>query len=460
MSDAAPLVAIVGRPNVGKSTLFNRLVGSRLAIVEDRPGVTRDRLYGAATWEGRHFLIVDTGGLDPTLETGLPKHIRLQAEVAVGEADLVLFVVDAAEGLSSVDHEIAQLLRRCGKPVLVAANKVDGPKREPDAIAAHELGLGEVLAVSAAHGRGVGDLCDAIVAGLAGATEQEVQAIPAGTRIAFLGRPNAGKSTLVNALMHDSRVIVDPTPGTTRDPIYLPLHWKTHDLVLIDTAGLRRRRQVARAMEKLAAIKSIRTMERTEVVVLVIDAVEGITDQDQRIARMAFERGKGVVVVLHKWDLVVSDAKLARERTEQLGDQLGFLERPYVVKSSVTGEGRDVGQGKAHNLESILQAAVKTAVALKRRIPTAALNQELEAAVAAHSPPMHRNRNVRLYYATQAESEPPLIVISANQGRCLAPAYERYLLRRFRKRWDLRGVPVRLVVRGRGRGNQERREGR
>jgi GTP-binding protein len=456
MTTDAPLVAIIGRPNVGKSTMFNRLVGSRQAIVEDRPGVTRDRLYGVATWEGRNFLVVDTGGVDPTLDTGLPKHIQLQAEVAVTEADLVLLVLDGAEGLNAVDHEIGELLRRAGKPVIVAVNKVDGPKREDGALSAHELGLGDVLPVSAAHGRGVGDLCDAILDALPTATQEDVEAIPPGVRIAFIGKPNAGKSTLVNALISDARVIVDETPGTTRDPIYLPLRWKEQELVLIDTAGLRRRRQVAKAMEKLAAIKSIRTMERTEVVVLVVDASLGVTDQDQRIARMAFERGKGVVVVLHKWDTVVDDKKLARERQEQCDEALVFLERAFVVKTSVVGSGRDQGEGTAHNIEKILTAATTTARALNRRIPTPALNQELASAVAAHSPPTYRNRTVRLYYATQAESAPPLIVVSANHGRCLTPAYERYLVRRFRQRWDLRGIPIRLVVRGRGKGNKDR----
>ncbi len=456
----APLVAIIGRPNVGKSTLFNRLVGRREAIVEDKPGVTRDRLYGVGSWEGRHFLIVDTGGVDPSLDTGLPKHIASQAEVAIEEADLILFVVDAAEGVSTVDHELAGQLRRSGKPVLLAANKVDSDKRELDAQAFHELGLGKVHAVSAAHGRKVGEFCDALLEQLPAATETVPEPIPPGTRLAFIGRPNAGKSTLINTLLREQRVIVSDTPGTTRDPIYLPFRFKNRDLVLTDTAGLRRRKQVARAMEKLAAIKSIRTMERTQVVVLVIDAVEGVTDQDQRIARMAFERGKGVVVALHKWDQIVRDGKLARDRLLHTQESLGFLENPWIVKTSVVGEGRDRGEGKSFNLEDLLDACVRTAAALKKRIPTSALNEELQAAVAEHSPPMWRAKPVRLYFATQADSEPPLIVISANHGRCLAPDYERYLIRRIRRRWHLRGVPVRLVVRGRGRGNQDRRQSR
>lgn len=453
----APLVAIIGRPNVGKSTLFNRLVGRREAIVEDKPGVTRDRLYGVASWEGRHFLIVDTGGVDPSLDTGIPKHIRSQAEVAIEEADLLLLVVDASEGPTSVDIEIAGHLRRSGKPVLVAANKADSPKREIAAAAMHELGLPEVHPVSAAHGRGVGDFCDALLAMLPEATEDAPTPIPPGTRIAFLGRPNAGKSTLVNSLLREQRVIVSEIPGTTRDPIYLPFRYREQDLVLTDTAGLRRRKQVARAMEKLAAIKSIRTMERTQVVVLVIDVTEGVTDQDQRIARMAFERGKGVVVALHKWDLVRRDGKLAKERLARAQEALGFLERPHIIKSSVVGAGRDAGTGKAFNLDELLDACLATSKALQKRIPTAALNEELQAAVADHSPPMWRAKPVRLYFATQAESEPPLIVISANHGRCLATSYERYLLGRIRTRWHLRGVPVRLVVRGRGKGNQSRK---
>jgi GTPase len=453
----APLVAIIGRPNVGKSTLFNRLVGRREAIVEDKPGVTRDRLYGVGTWEGRHFLVVDTGGIDPSLDTGLPKDIQSQAEIAVDEADLILFVVDAAEGPTTVDFELAEQLRRTAKPVLVVANKVDNDKRELHAQAFHELGLGEVHAVSAAHGRNVGDFCDAVLEQLPAATEATPIPIPPGTRLAFIGRPNAGKSTLINTLLREQRVIVSDEPGTTRDPIYLPFRFKNRDLVLTDTAGLRRRKQVARAMEKLAAIKSIRTMERTQVVVLVIDATEGVTDQDQRIARMAFERGKGVVVALHKWDLLVRDGKAAKDRLQHTLDNLGFLEHPWIVKTSVVGEGRDRGVGKPFNLDELLDACLRTAAALQKRIPTAALNEELQAAVAEHSPPMWRAKPVRLYFAVQADSEPPLIVISANHGRCLQPEYERYLVRRLRRRWHLRGIPVRLVVRGRGRGNQDRK---
>lgn len=443
------LVAIVGRPNVGKSTLFNRLVGSRTAIVEDNPGVTRDRLYGVAHWEDRSFLVVDTGGVDPSLETGLPAHIRTQAEVAIEEADVVLFVFDAVEGVTAVDLDIAALLRRSGKPVMVVANKADSPKLDPAVNSGYELGLGEVFGVSAAHGRGTAELCDAL-AEAAGETE-DVELVPEGMRIAFLGRPNAGKSTLVNALLGEPRVIVDNVPGTTRDAVFLPLRRGEDDFVLIDTAGLRRRRQVARAQEKLAAVKSIRAMERTHVVILVVDASQGVTDQDQRIARMAFERGKGVVVVLHKWDLITGDKKRSKEVLEHTKEALAYLERPYIVKSSVVGEGRDVGTGKGFNLHEILDAAKRTAQGLQRRISTSDLNEELRAAVADHSPPTHRGRPVRLYFATQADREPPFIVISANQGRCLAPAYERYLMRRFRTRWDLRGIPVRMVVRARGR---------
>ncbi len=450
-TEHAPLVAIVGRPNVGKSTLFNRLVGSRQAIVEDHPGVTRDRLYGVARWVGRSFLVVDTGGIDPSLETGLPGHIQAQVEVAVEEADLVLLVVDVLDGLTAVDHDIARQLRRAGTPVLVAANKADSDARQRAAAAAWELGLPGVFAVSAAHGRGTADLCDEIVARVG--VEEVPDPVPPGTRIAFLGRPNAGKSTLVNTLLRDARVIVDDTPGTTRDAIYLPFRHADQDLVLIDTAGLRRRKQVSRAQEKLAAIKSIRAMERTEVVVLVVDATEGVTDQDQRIARMAFTRGKGVVVLLHKWDRVAGDKRRAHEVRTQAEHALGFLERPLMIRSSVTGDGRDVGQGRGRGLHEALDACLRTARALARRISTAELNEELAAAVSAHHPPAHQGRLVKLYFATQADRSPPLIVVSANRGRCLDTAYERYLVRRFRKRWDLRGVPVRLVVRGRQRGD-------
>ncbi len=451
------LVAIVGRPNVGKSTLFNRLVGSRKAIVEDRPGVTRDRLYGAVNHGGHSYLLVDTGGLDLDDGTGLMRHIRAQAEIAIDAADLILFVVDAAEGISSDDREIAEMLRRSGRPLLVVANKVDNPSREVDAQQMHELGLGEVLAISAAHGRNTGELHEAVLSRLAlTAPAGSIVPVPEGIRIAFMGRPNAGKSSLINALMNEPRVIVDAEAGTTRDPIDLPFVFNKQQLVLIDTAGLRRRKQIDRAMEKLAAIKAVRTMERTQIVVLVLDATAGVTDQDQRIARMAHERGKGVVAVLNKWDLVARDKKAAHAVWVQAEEELAFLERPFMIKTSIVGEGRDLGQGHARGLDELLEACLHTARALGRRIPTADLNAELKAAVAEHSPPMFGPKPVKLLFATQAESDPPLIVISANHGRCLTPAYERYLLRRIRTRWNLRGVPVRLVVRGRGKGNHER----
>ena len=445
-----PLVAIVGRPNVGKSTLFNRLVGARQAIVEDRPGVTRDRLYGVAEWEAQQFLVVDTGGLDPSGDEGLIGPIREQVQVAIEEADLILFVVDALSGLTSDDITIAEQLRRgsAARSVLLVANKADSDRREIAAWSVHELGLGDVYPVSAAHGRGVAELCEAIVERIP-ATPEVTDPMPPGIRLAFLGRPNAGKSTLVNTLIGDARMIVDAVPGTTHDPVALPLRWRDEDLVIIDTAGLRRRKQVARAMEKLAAIKAIRTMERTQVVVLVIDSENGVTDQDQRIARMAFDRGKGVVVLLHKWDRITHDKKRAHEALEQAQTALAFLEHPYIIKTSVVGDGRDVGKGRAHNLDEALAGCVATAKSLERRIATSDLNDALQDAVAAHSPPTFRGQPVRLYFMTQADTSPPLLVISANRGRCLTPAYERFLLRRIRTRWHLRGIPLRLVVRGR-----------
>ena len=450
------VVAIVGRPNVGKSTLFNRLVGARKAIVEDRPGVTRDRLYGVVTHEGKSYVIVDTGGLDFGEDQALSKQIRDQAELAIDESDLILFVVDVADGLVADDREIADILRRSNRPVLLVANKCDNPQREVEAQAMHELGF-PVLAVSAAHGRNAAELHETVLAKVEHTVaEGTLTSTLPGTRVAFMGRPNAGKSTLINALLREPRVIVNAEAGTTRDPIDLPFEFQGQPIVLIDTAGLRRRKQIERAMEKLAAIKAIRTMERTQIVVLVLDASVGVTDQDQRLARMAHERGKGVVVCLNKWDLVARDKKRAHEIVLQAEEELVFLEKPYIIKTSITGDGRDTGKGHARGLSELMEACLHTARALSRHIPTADLNAELAAAVAEHNPPMFGPKPVKLLYATQAESDPPLIVVLANHGRCLQPAYERYLLRRFRKRWNLRGIPVRLVVRARGRGNSDR----
>lgn len=458
MSKARPIVAIVGRPNVGKSTLFNRLIGARKAIVEDRPGVTRDRLFGTAEWDGQAFIVVDTGGLELNQPSGsLAAQIRHQVDIAIEEADLLVFVVDASSEYSSLDHEIAAHVRRSSRPILLAANKVDSPKRELLAQSMHELGIGQIYPISAAHGRGVDELCDAIIAHFSSfpqsANNQEILPGDANsTRIAFVGRPNAGKSTMINALLKTPRLVVNEQAGTTHDSVELPFSFAGQKLILIDTAGLRRRKQIARAMEKLAAIKSIRTMERTDVVVLVIDASAGVTDQDQRLARMAFERGKGVVVALHKWDQVAGDKQLAHQRWQACQADLGFLEEARVIKTSVVGRDRDLGQGRARGFEELLQACLETSHSLKRRIPTQELNRELALAVAEHSPPSFGGATVKLLYATQAGISPPLIAISANRGRCLSPDYERYLLRRFRKRWNLRGVPIRIVVRARGRG--------
>jgi len=452
------VVAIVGRPNVGKSTLFNRLVGARKAIVEDRPGVTRDRLYGVVNHDGKSYVVVDTGGLDFEDES-LGSQIRVQAEIAIEESDLILFVVDALDGLVADDREIADILRRSSRPVLLVVNKCDNPEREIAAQAAHELGF-PLIAVSAAHGRNAGELHDAVLAEVqAPALEGAIASTLDGTRVAFMGRPNAGKSSLINALLREPRVIVNAEAGTTRDPIDLPFEFNKQPIVLIDTAGLRRRKQIERAMEKLAAIKAIRTMERTQVVALIIDASIGVTDQDQRLARMAHERGKGVVVCLNKWDLVARDKKAAHALQVQAEEELQFLEKPYIIKTSITGAGRDAGHGHARGLGELMEACLQTARALGKHIPTADLNAELAAAVAEHSPPMFGPKPVKLLFATQAESDPPLIVISANHGRCLPASYERYLLRRFRTRWNLRGIPVRLVVRARGRTNSERGRG-
>ncbi|MDC0719880.1 ribosome biogenesis GTPase Der [Nannocystis bainbridge] len=452
------VVAIVGRPNVGKSTLFNRLIGSRRAIVEDRPGVTRDRLYGVVTHDGKSYVIVDTGGLDFEDES-LGSQIRVQAEIAIEESDLILFVVDAFDGIMADDRDIADILRRSGRPVLVVVNKCDNPERELAAQAAHELGF-PILAVSAAHGRNAAELHDHVLGQVQQPALEGVLANTLeGTRVAFMGRPNAGKSSLINALLREPRVIVNAEAGTTRDPIDLPFEFNKQPIVLIDTAGLRRRKQIERAMEKLAAIKAIRTMERTQVVALIVDATMGVTDQDQRLARMAHERGKGVVVCLNKWDLVARDKKAAHAVQVQAEEELQFLEKPYIIKTSITGAGRDRGQGHARGLGELMEACLLTARALGKHISTADLNAELAAAVAEHSPPMFGPKPVKLLFATQAESDPPLIVISANHGRCLPASYERYLLRRFRTRWNLRGIPVRLVVRARGRTNSERGRG-
>lgn len=435
--NAPPVVAIVGRPNVGKSALFNRFLARRVAIVEDLPGLTRDRLQAPCEWAGHAFTLVDTGGLVPGSTEPLTSEVRRQVDRAVEDAQVVLFVVDAPAGLTPQDEEIAALLRRRHRPVLLVANKVDSPSATLDAYEFHALGLGEPITVSAMHGLGIGELLDTVVAVL---PDAEPAPPPAETvRVAVLGRPNVGKSSLVNALLGEERVVVDPRPGTTRDAVDTFLVYEGRPVVLIDTAGLRRRSHVTEPVEFYSTRRAYDALAHADVAVLVVDATAGITEQDQRIARAAYDAGRGLVVAVNKWDLLTGYTVHQVERVAQ--DRLRYL---GVVRVCVTSAVQRRGIGP------LMQAVFQVAAARERRIATGPLNRVLEQAVRSAEPSADaRGRRLHIYYATQPQTRPPTIVLFVNDPALLTDEYRRYLERRLREAFDLVGTPVRWVSRGR-----------
>ncbi|MCC6752313.1 MAG: ribosome biogenesis GTPase Der [Deltaproteobacteria bacterium] len=478
-----PLVAIVGRPNVGKSTLFNRLVGRRRALVLDQPGMTRDRHYGRVTKGPRPFHLVDTGGFEPDAADGIEVEVRVQARVAVEEADVVILVCDARQGITPTDEYLARELRASGRPVLVVANKVDGRPQDPLIAECHRLGLSPVVGVSAEHGRGVEELFDAITEALppgdapasdpqasilagsdedgefddgedddgapgaehddAAETEESVVAVPEGPiRVALVGRPNAGKSALLNRLIGQQRSIVSPVAGTTRDPVDAELDLPGGSIVLVDTAGIRRRSKTEEAAEKLSVLRAMRCIEEAHIACLLVDAQTGVATQDARIATMALEAGRGLVLVFAKMDLMGPAAAARRRLLEQRDDELGFVDyAPVVYLSSVTGAG----------VNRLLPTVRRVRAQCGRRIATAELNRFLEHAVESHPPPAFRGRPVRLYYGTQARVAPPTFVVSTNAVGGVTTAYRRYLENRLRDRFGFAGTPIRLVFRQRGR---------
>jgi GTP-binding protein len=444
--DRLPLIAIVGRPNVGKSTLFNRLCGGHHAIVEDEPGVTRDRRYGEADWDGRRFRVVDTGGLDPasakpevaTLERGIFR----QAMRAVEESDLVLFVIDARAGLGAGDAEAVDLLRRSGKPMVWVANKVDRPALESDAQELYELGATSVFGISAQHGRGLAELCDEIVRALPNAPrtddapEEEDEKRP--IRIAIVGRPNAGKSSLLNRLAGEERAIVDAQAGTTRDPIDTPVRIGERDYVLIDTAGIRRRAKVYAPMEKVAVAMAEKAIGRADVCVLLVDAEGGLAEQEAKIAGMCDEAGRALVICFNKLDLI--DAKQQQKLREDLKRQLQFVPWAKVVFASAkTGKG----------VQRILDAVKHAYSAYTRRVSTGALNRWFSTIVEKHPPSLYRGHPVKLYFIQQPQASPPTFILSVNAPDGVHFSYRRYLMNQLREEFDLDGTPVRIVCRGR-----------
>ena len=441
---SVPTVAIVGRPNVGKSTLFNRLVGRRLALVDDRPGVTRDRREGEAKLLGLNFRVIDTAGFEDEDPETLPGRMRAQTEAAVRDADAALFLVDAREGLTPLDEEIGRWLRAASTPVILVANKAEGRAAESGIFEAFRLGLGEPVALSAEHGEGVADLFEALRPHVE--HEHFEEAADADERnqplkLAIVGRPNAGKSTLVNRMIGEERMITGPEAGITRDSISLDWQWNGRPVRLVDTAGLRKRAKVEDKLERLSAADTKRAIDFSEVVVLLLDATRGLEAQDLRIAAQVVEEGRGLVIALNKWDLAENASALFNGVKAALAEGLAQLKDvPLLTVSARTGKG----------IDTILEVAFELRDAWGKRIPTGELNRWFESAVEANPPPAPKGKRIKLRYITQVKSRPPSFVVFGNRTDELPESYRRYLVNALRRDLRLGAVPLRLEFRGRG----------
>ncbi|UCF89679.1 MAG: ribosome biogenesis GTPase Der, partial [bacterium] len=434
-----PIVAIVGRPNVGKSTLFNRILGKRQAIVEDVAGVTRDRNYGTASWMDRDFTLVDTGGLDPLVEEGLFTLTREQAMVAVNEADVILFVLDTRTGMAPADNEVARLLRKTEKPVLLVANKSEGSTREMEASEFYRLGLGQVYPISALHGSGVAELLDDLVLNLPDKElEQEVEH---DLRVAVIGKPNTGKSTLVNRILGHERVLVSDIPGTTADTVDTLVVRVGRRYLLVDTAGVRRKARVRGAIEHYSVLRTLSAVDRCHVCLLLLDSSEGLVDQDLRIAGLVNEKGRGLVICLNKWDLVEKDHRTFDDMVKGIREKLFFFpDVPVISISGLTGL----------RVERIFEIVDSVHLEAGKELTTRQVNDTLEKAIEGHQPHLVRGRRLKFYYATQVGTHPPTIVIFTNRPKDIKDSYIRYMERIFREEHGFAGTPIRLIFK-RGR---------
>jgi GTP-binding protein len=454
---ARPVVALVGRPNVGKSTLFNRIAGERLAVVDDTPGTTRDRLVAEAEWNGVLFDVVDTGGIDPTnLRRGEPlsldsadyiPQIRAQAELAARGADAILFLVDVESGVTSADREVAEILRkqqttRHGKPwppVLLVVNRCENAERRARAMEFYELGMGEPIPISALHGTGTGDMLDLLMDAL-GAEAKPEQEADTTVKIAIVGRPNVGKSSLLNQLLGEERVIVSPIPGTTRDAVDTRLTYHGTPITLIDTAGIRRRGRILPGVEKYSVLRALKAMERADVVLLLVDATEGVTAQDAHIAGMAIDKMKSVVIVVNKWDAIDKNTHTMPAYTLYVREQLNFLDYvPVLFISAKTGQ----------RVNQVLPMALSVQENRLRRVSTSALNKLLQQALDSHAPPTRRGKQLKIVYAAQVRSDPPTFLFHVNDPNLVHFSYARYLENRIREQYEFLGTPIRLSFRRR-----------
>lgn len=432
-----PIVAIVGRQNVGKSTLLNRLAGKRIAIVADMPGTTRDRVFADVSWQNTSFTLVDTGGLEVQPSSAIALGVKEQVEVAIAEADVIIFLVDSEAGVVPADLEVAQMLRRSSKPIILAANKADNPKRESEAVEFYEMGMGEPLAISAYHGRGTAELLDRVVPLLPTPGEPETGAEI--MKLAIVGRPNVGKSTLLNSLLGEERAIVDEIPGTTHDAINTLLDFNGQSVIVIDTAGIRRRGRWGRGVERYSVIRALQAIDEADVALLVLDATELLTSQDEHIAGYIQQAAKGVILVVNKWDLAVNQDMV--ESNQNIRKRLKFLSyAPLVYTSAKFGEGVD----------RVLPEAFEVYQERQKRIPTTEVNNVVQQAVAAHNLPRKGTKQLKILYATQAEVNPPTFVFFVNDPRLIHFSYRHYLENKLRQSFGFAGTPLRFVFKSRG----------
>ncbi|MDY0291626.1 MAG: ribosome biogenesis GTPase Der [Desulfuromonadaceae bacterium] len=434
------VVAIVGRPNVGKSTLFNRILGQRKAIVEDFPGVTRDRNYAEVTRFDKPFTLIDTGGFEPASDDRMLTQMREQSQLAIEEADIILFLLDGREGLTASDQEVAQMLRRVKKPVLYVVNKVDGPKQEDEAMEFYALGIEHFHSVSAEHGRGINgltaDLQD-LLPDHSGDAKDESE-----IRLAVIGRPNVGKSSIVNRMLGYERVVANPTAGTTRDSVDTPFVYNKQKYLLIDTAGIRRRGKVSQKLEKYSIVHALKGMDRAHVTMVVIDAEAGVTDQDITIAGYAYDRGRAIVLVVNKWDAVEKDNHSVKKFTEEIQRKFKFLSFvPIMFVSALTGQ----------RIAKIMETVAEVAYQFNRKVSTSELNKVLQAAELAHQPPMYHGKRVKLFYITQTAVRPPTFTIFVNKSDGVHFSYRRYLANKIREPFGFTGCPIRVNYRDRER---------
>jgi GTP-binding protein len=432
-----PIVAIVGRPNAGKSTLLNRVVRKPLAIIEDRPGTTRDRNTADVTWQDTDFTLVDTGGLEIAPRSTISRGVKAQIETAIGDADVIIDIVDVTDGVTPADLEIADMLRRVSKPIVLVANKADNDKLETGALEFYELGLGEPIAISAHHGRGVADLLDKVISLLP--SRPEAEAMTDAVKVAIVGRPNAGKSMLLNSLVGNMRAIVDDMPGTTRDAVDTLFDFNGQNVLLIDTAGIRRRGKVQAGVERYSVIRSLRAIDRADIALMVLDATELVTSQDTHIAGYIQQAVKGIIIIVNKWDLIENKDIAGWNRL--IKSQFKFASyAPIIYTSAKTGQGVDRIMPQ---VSRIYQERLK-------RLSTATVNGVIQEAVATHNRPRSRNKQLKIFYATQAEVNPPTFVFFTNDAKLVHFSYRRYLENKLRQTFGFNGTPLRMVFKTRG----------